>query len=157
MEIHFEIDGAVQLNRAFSRYNEQLRDIRGALPQVKEAFYKGERKQFEQGMGRGKWAPLSPEYADWKARHYPGRKILELTGLLKETMFGGTSYLKWYAEPQELAVEVSVPYALFHQRGTRRMPAREVIWLTEETKRDITLAFHRYAVSVLKGGEVGGL
>ena len=31
-------------------------------------------------QGRGGWAQLSPAYARWKEKHYPGKGILELTG-----------------------------------------------------------------------------
>ena len=31
-------------------------------------------------QGRGGWAQLSPAYARWKERNFPGKGILELTG-----------------------------------------------------------------------------
>ena len=47
-----------------------------------------------QGQGRGaggrfaggRWAPLSPAYAAWKRRHFPGRTILVRTGRLRESV-----------------------------------------------------------------------
>lgn len=31
---------------------------------------------------KGRWAALSPRYKKWKEKHYPGRTILRLTGVL---------------------------------------------------------------------------
>ena len=38
------------------------------------------RRTFSHHEGRGGWPQLSPAYARWKERNFPGKGILELTG-----------------------------------------------------------------------------
>lgn len=159
--ISFEVNGVEQLNRKFSRFSQYIDDIRGAYPDMKKSFYNNERRQFETEEGKWAWAPLEESYANWKVKNYPGKKILELSGLLKDTMQGNTPYLKWQEGLQQLAVEVNLDYAFYHQVSTKYMPAREVIWLNEATKKAFTHILHRWLWGVAKnvglGGTIGGL
>jgi hypothetical protein len=79
-------------------------------------------------FGPGHWAPLSPEYAAWKARHFPDKGILERTGRLRESVrwdgraLGQDGY--FVPGPRSVFFGTDVPYGRFHQDGTKRMPAR---------------------------------
>lgn len=83
----------------------------------------------------GGWAPLSPHYAAWKARHYAGRPILQREG----TLYRSLQWSQGAAGPGGIArIEntraefgTSVGYGIFHQRGTRRMPQRQVLAIPE--------------------------
>ena len=103
-----------------------------------------------EGEPVGGWAALSPAYAAWKMRKFPGRKILELTGRLKRSLTlegGGLGPDGIYEEgPTSLTVGTSVPYARFHQMGTPKMPQRRFLWLSNEQAYGKLL--HRYLISL---------
>lgn len=154
MALSWTVDGIEQLKRRFSRFEEYMDDIRGAYPEFKRVFHEGEQTQFNTETGDGKWAPLSEPYGSWKAKNFPGASILIRQGTLREAMTGETPYKVWHESEQELAVEVKLDYALYHQRGTDSpMPAREVIWFTEDTKKAFTLELHRWINKVIKEEE----
>ena len=83
--------------------------------------------------GKGQWAPLSPQYAAWKARFYPGAGILVRTGAYFEaaTTPGG-AYNVIEIDDKSLTYGVEgLDYPSFHETGTKRLPARPVFALLE--------------------------
>jgi hypothetical protein len=69
----------------------------------------------------GGWPDLNPTYAAWKARHFPGRKILELTRRLRRSLMPGVSGTSGagsdtvlQVRPRELVIGTRVPYARWH-------------------------------------------
>ena len=147
-QLTFEVDGDVQLSRAFSRFAEDVKDAREPFEEVAEDFRNIMSKQFgtEGTYGSGGWAPLSPNYAEWKARNYPGARILERTGLLRDSLEGANPYTIREIRPLEMTVGTKVPYGIFHQRGTKKMPQRKIINLTEADKTRWTKIFHKWLV-----------
>ncbi len=133
----FEFD-----EKAFDDWSDDLkkalRDVSDVWPVVIHEFYQIENEQFDT-QGHGKWAPLSPAYAKWKAAHFPGRSLLVQTEKLKTEATGGGSIS---ATPQQLSIAFrGVPYFKFHQQGTSRMPARKPIDLTPGDKQRIIKVF----------------
>ena len=61
------------------------------------------------------WPDLEPAYAAWKARHFPGRKILERTRRLRESLAPGASKTEQLlqAGPRELRIGTRVYYGRF--------------------------------------------
>lgn len=81
------------------------------------------------GLPSGGWAPLSPQYAAWKAIAFPGRPPLVRTGRL----FSELASLRGQAfEVQTPTTAVfrlpNVEYAKFHQYGTTKMPKRRIVF-----------------------------
>lgn len=73
-----------------------LSDLRPVWPTVHDIVIKFFRAIFtaQGGYPRGeRWQALSPAYAAWKARHYPGQPILQMTGHLAESMEGGPDHI----------------------------------------------------------------
>jgi len=105
-----------------ARLAEPARLLAPAVPIVARAI---ERNFDAQGRPLS-WPPLSPNYARWKQRLYPGRKILELTGRLRRSICTHT-------EGRAVVVSTNLPYAAAHQFGARlpdgqaRLPARIVL------------------------------
>jgi hypothetical protein len=71
-----------------------------------------------EGDAVGGWPDLSPGYAAWKARHFPGRKILELTRRLQNSLMPGAagtsgagSDTVLRVRPTQLEIGTRVPYA----------------------------------------------
>ena len=150
MALRFQIEilGEQQLDRILSRVIAGVRDLRPVWKDVADDFLEMEREQFasEGRSGSGGWAPLSPRYAALKAQRYPGRGILVRTGALRGslTATGGRHIRKLTAN--SLRLGTSVPYAGFHQRGTRRMLQRKVVELSEEDRRRWTRFSQRFLV-----------
>ena len=99
--------------------------------------------------GRGGWPQLSEAYARWKARNYPGKGILELTGAYRNAATQiGSPHNVVEVGPDHLTYGVEgLDYALFHESGTNRLPARPVFDLLaedEELFRAVTEAFSEY-------------
>src|SRR3990172_9586013 len=142
-QLTFEVDGDVQLARSFSRFADNIKDARKPFGEVADDFKEIEDKQFksEGSYGSGGWMPLSSNYAEWKAKHYPGTKILERTGRLWASLASKTSDTIRDIKKLEMTVGTSSKYAIFHQRGTRKMPMRKIINLTEDDKRRWTKIF----------------
>lgn len=80
-------------------------------------------------LGRGHWEPLSPAYAAWKRRHFPGTKILERTGALRASLEWSGSGLGaggfFQPTPTRVMFGTDIPYGKYHQHGGGRMPQRE--------------------------------
>ena len=84
--------------------------------------------QFARKGYPARWAPLSPAYAAWKARHFPGKPLLVRMGKMK-------AGFTWEARKQSLRIinrvkagqRGGVPRWIYHQDGTDRMPARRMV------------------------------
>ena len=89
MYITFEVAGDEQLKRSFSRFGEQAKDLSEPFREIVKDFHKIEKRQFESegSYGSGGWQPLSPRYAAWKAKKHPGRPLMVVSGLLKESPY----------------------------------------------------------------------
>jgi len=109
------------LQPVFDRYGEYLVDEHILMQFRRQGFPK-------------RWAALSPAYARWKARHYPGKPILEATGRMRRGF-------RWEARPRSLRVinrvragqqRGSQPRWFYHQSGTDVMPARKMLQITDD-------------------------
>ena len=152
-QLTFEVDGDVQLSRSFSRWADDVKDLKGAFEQIAKDFHQVvEKKQFEsQGSyGSGGWVPLNPAYAEWKARNFPGKSIMVLSGLLKESLLGDNPWSIKDIQPLEMRLGTRLKYAVYHQRGTRKTPRRPVVELTESDKTRWTKIIHRQLVDQAK-------
>ena len=99
--------------------------------------------------GRGAWPQLSEAYARWKAKNYPGKGILELTGAYRSAATQiGSPHNVVEVGPDHLTYGVEgLDYPIFHESGTNRLPARPVFDLLaedEELFRAVTEAFSEH-------------
>lgn len=117
--------GMHEMRAAFERSGAEMgRFGEHVFPRVIRLLEKEVKGQFEaegRGPNRGKWAPLSPAYAAWKRRHYPGRGILRRTNRLYRalTRSRGAQSLRYYTAKELRFGTALVPYASFHQVGTQ--------------------------------------
>lgn len=132
-----EIAGEVQVDRGIARFADAIADYRPVWSVIEDEFYAEEKAQFasEGAEGGEKWAPLSPEYAGWKAVRYPGKPILQRTGSLMKSL---TSPLDPNAVRVEgrkqLTLGSKLPYGIYHQsiEPRRVLPRRPEIMLTKQ-------------------------
>jgi len=139
------------MDRAIARFSDGVADYRPIWPVIEDDFYAQTKGQFaSQGAeGGAKWAPLKPEYAGWKAVHFPGAPILVRTGDLERSLTSPNDANAVRMEARKtLTLGTRVPYAGYHQRGTSKMPARKEIQLTEAFKRNVMAHIHGYLVQI---------
>jgi len=67
------------------------------------------------GEGKRQWAELAP--TTLKRRLYPGKPILQQTGMLQLSFIGGPDHVEEIT-PQSMKWGSASPYAIFHQTGT---------------------------------------
>ncbi|MDD3494065.1 MAG: phage virion morphogenesis protein [Candidatus Thermoplasmatota archaeon] len=101
-------------------------DISPIADQIVGAFLDDNRANWNRG-----WEDLSPAYAAWKAKHYPTAGVLELTGTLKKSLTARTGDTIVRKEPGGVKVGTRVPYAAYHQEGTKNLPPRPPMALSD--------------------------
>lgn len=139
--IRYEIAGNDRLIDALTRIDLTLADFRPVWREATKLFYEFEKEAFD-SEGRssavGQWKPLTRAYAQWKEKKAPGKPILELTGALRASLTrpNARGSIRRVTD-EEMLVGSAIPYAVFHQGGTRKMIARPPIALTPEQTRQI--------------------
>lgn len=130
------------------RWENQLDDSEPVFQSLARQFAKSQQQQFSKVGGHtgARWAPLSPRYAAWKARHYPGKPILQLSGDLKDSLtkrpFGVDEV--W---DKGMVVGTAISYAKYHQNGTATMPARPIIGKpTTAERKSFASTLHEWIV-----------
>lgn len=116
---------ASRAHRKLRALNVALRDWRPFWPvamRIIRAWF-GLQFESEGAFGGAKWAPLTPDYAAYKASQYPGKSILVATGKLKRAATAPT----WHGRPTSLEIVIADAVAIYHQEGTSSMPARPII------------------------------
>ncbi len=72
------------------------------------------------------WAALSPAYAAIKQASHPGQPILVASGKMRKA-FTAPSAFKVTENSITMDAFQNVPYARYHQTGTKHMPKRQII------------------------------
>lgn len=114
----------------------QSKHMLPAWSNVREDFSRLTARQFATN-GRGRWAPLaSSTIAERVAKGYGlGPTLVREDDLIDSLTIPGASYNITRITSVALEAGTVIPYARFHQYGTRRMPARKVIDLTPIDRR----------------------
>ena len=154
--ITLTVDGEEQFNRVFSRLDAYFDDLTPIWPDVRDEFWRIEREQFDSEGGKGasgRWKELSTRYKAEKIKRYgAGKKILEATGALRESLTGDNEGSYYMAGKKEVAIGTVIPYGIYHQRGSDKLPQRKPIDLSEEQKRKLTDVIHKSLVRELRTG-----
>lgn len=147
------VTGADKAAAELTALSGKMQNLRGLFEQVLEPdIYEWQTERFDAEGKPERWARLSARYAAWKARRYPGRRILEREGLLREglTRRGGRFQVRRVTDAS-LELGTSAPYAQFHQFGTRRMPRREIVTITGDDERRWARLAEDYFARVANG------
>jgi len=146
-----EIAGQVQMDRGIARFADGVTDYRPVWPLFEDLFYAQEKNQFqtEGAEGGAEWQQLSEKYGDWKRVHFPGKPILQRTGDLERSLTSASDPNTVRREERKtLTLGSRVSYAIYHQTGTKKMPARPEIQLTEAFKREAMHHMQQYLVEM---------
>lgn len=149
----FQVEGKAQFDRAFSRLDLNISDLRPVFQEIKDEFFAIEREQFasqgKAGAG-GQWAPLSIKYETIKNEKYPAQTILRASDKMFESLTGETSDTFFEANKEEMAIGTTRPYAKHHQKGGKNLPQREVISFSERQKNRLQKRIHAKLVSEIR-------
>lgn len=152
MRFRIEVDGAQVLDRSFNRITDKISDFRDIWPEVQKTFLEIESDQFASGGAKGAsgdWEDLAPSTIEKKG--FMGSfKLIESGDLKASVSRKGAKGQIYDPQPLELTLGTSIPYAIYHQRGTKRMPARPVIDLSEESKRKIQKSIQKGLVDFVR-------
>lgn len=148
-----DIAGEVQMDRGIARFADGIADYRPIWGVIEDDFYALQKDQFksEGAEGGAQWQELSPEYAKWKEKHYPGKPILQRSGDLEASLTNPNDPNTVRIEQRKtLTLGSKIPYAIYHQSpGPRkRLPRRPEIMLTEEFKRAVMHHIQVYLVEI---------
>lgn len=143
MRVTFTFFGDVQVDRTLAGLEDRAEDVSEAWEAIADRFLGAEARQFssEGGYGSAGWSPLSPRYAAWKARHYPGAPILVRTGELRRTLTEGPEVR--VIAPHDAWIGSAVPYGRFHQAGDG-VPRRRPVEMPESERREWVRIVQRF-------------
>jgi phage gpG-like protein len=122
--------------------------LRWAFKQLQEAHLKNFAS--EGRASNSPWRPLDPEYASWKLEKYGNNGILvgrasDGSDLRASLIFSNTrgsirNIITTGEGTNSAEFGTDLPYAKFHQTGTRDMPARKVVYVPQFFKYKMKLA-----------------
>lgn len=144
----FTIEGETQIDRTLARFADNVGDASALWDKLADRFARVERRQFdsEGAYGSGGWPALSPKYAAWKARHYPGKPILEREGDLRASLTERPFGIE-VIEPGFMVLGSGIDYGRFHQAGAGRLPQRRPVELPESERRTWVRLIQRFIVT----------
>jgi hypothetical protein len=158
--------GDEQFVRDLLRFGERAGDMRPAFEAIADDFYEIEKQQFasEGGFASAGWPGLSENYARWKAKHYPGKPILQRSGTLMESLtnpFASGAVKEITRDTLRLGTDVTsdkgFPYPAAHQRPLQGQKQRRPIELREADRRRWVKILQRHIVSNEIGPEASAL
>ena len=152
--VNIQTLGHERIIRSLSRIGQWMQDLRDPFETVASYFWTVNQENFDSQGKPEKFKPLSPNYKRWKDKHYPGKKILQLSGRLYDSLTAQNQadsqdtikiITRKYAE-----LGTQVPYADFHYYGTRKMPSRKPVQLADKHRVVMTRIIHRWAFGLFE-------
>lgn len=155
MTFSFNFYGVEQIKSKLNRFANEISSYKEVFEDISEDFFEIEKRQFSSEGGRSKkWYDLSPTYATWKNKNFPGRPILVLTGELKEslTVKDVDPYYPVITKNQCI-LGTSDPKAEWHFLGMSEtnLPIRRSINLIDKDKSRWMKLIHEYVDKVGRG------
>lgn len=141
-----------KFTRKLNKFAQKIKDLRSYFEEAGRNFLEEERGIFLHKVPTGKpWANLKP--ATWK-RKKTKHIMRESNTLFKSLTKRGAKGNIFHITPSNLTVGTAISYAIFHQKGTKKMPKREVVTLSKGLIRRWTLAMSHF---VARRKREGGL
>jgi phage gpG-like protein len=161
--------GVAGVQRDLVTRRARLTDLEPALKAVASDMLAVEARVWatEGGAIGEHWKPLSPRYAKWKARRYPGARLLEQTGRLRKSLsVPGASWQRFEVGPTEMVLSTTLGIAKVHQSGgtvsvrsrggkqhQAKIPKRQMV----KVRRDDRLRWAGYVDEYLETGRTTGV
>jgi len=156
--LHIEVAGATQLDSMLPRIALELTDFSEPLRETGQAIYDDIAKEFaDEGQTKQpEWPEYGEFYGPWKAKHHPGKPMLEITGALRRSLTGSSapgSIHDVSSHTLTIGTSLTTPggkwnLGLIHQLGApdapHPIPARPMIRLSEATNLRIRMIFQAW-------------
>jgi len=128
------LENDAQFKRAIKDAGKRVSDLRFAFGEIARDWLKSNRTQFSL-KGSGLYPPLSPAYAEQKAKKFPGASILVATGRLRDSVTKAShpdNIVK--VGRLSLVMGTRTPYGIFHQSDAPRskIPLRKFLFIGPE-------------------------
>lgn len=150
MRLTFQVFGEEQINRELVRFRGRIVNAEPAFASIVDDLKDTIDEQFESEgrSGSGGWAPIKPATIARKAALGRDTRILHETLRLRESLTDAANSDQ-IREIDHLGFTfgTTVPYAIFHQRGTEHMPARPPIDISEGDRQQFVKILQRYIVT----------
>lgn len=146
ISVDLSVHGDVQVSRRIVRFSEHAADARPAWRQIIRDLEGIEARQFasEGRYGSGGWEPLAESTL---ARKHGGRILVDTGALLRSLTERAAPGAIREIHPDWMQFGTGVPYAGFHQHGTKRMPARKPVELPESDRRRVVKSLQRFLMT----------
>jgi len=146
LNVRVEVRGDKRILAQLKSVMSAFKDWKPELQAVGDylvSFYRDPVFETEGGIFAARWAALSQPYQAHKTTNWPGRGILEASGTLRKSYETRVfSQLLQLINPTE--------YAVLHQWGTSRMPARVLIKVDDARRAQIIDIFKKGALIKLQ-------
>ena len=133
-----------QVRQLVRRYRDELSDFRPFFDKEGRKILRDEFAEVFRSEGYGEWAPLAESTLAQKRRMGYPDDILVATGALKRSYLAlrgirRTKFTLSYRPPAD------VGYAIYHEEGTSRMPARPVFGaVVDDARRQFPTSLRQY-------------
>lgn len=158
--LRFNVAGDTFYSRAFSAAAKEAEDLSEPLTAIGDLVLRDVFEQFRtEGAngGGGRWKPLSPEYAKWKAEQVGDQPIMVFTGGLRDAMLARSSV---HVSPRRMVYDPQAPsWAVRHQKGDPGedpMPRRRLVELPMTTRREFDREFASW-LNAIRREKLAGL
>lgn len=159
MKFSIDVTGERELIASFDKIEKGITDFRkeAVWVRVRQEFNRIEKEHFgAEGNGKsGKWASLSSPYREIKAKKW-GTPILQRTKRLYKSLTQKTGDSVVEEKDLELTLGTSVPYGGYHQKGTKKMPARPPIDMTEEQAKRLVEPIKKHLRQLAQNARLAG-
>jgi phage gpG-like protein len=164
VEITLDVAGDKQLARAFEATAREVEDMSDPLARFGEHLLReiGEQFQTEGARGGEPWRRLTRAYETWKEEHYPGRPILVQSSAMRSAALSPRAVT---ITPRRLVYEIDDAnvcggtrsehdrvdrgqLAYWHQVGAGRLPARPIVQLNQEARRELDRIFASWLTTI---------
>lgn len=147
IRLQLVISDHVALDRQLERFSGVGLDLTEPFGAIADSFVAAERRQFASlgAYGGAPWPALSPKYAAWKARRYPGKPILRRTDELFTSLTQGPA-VRVIAHDR-LVLGSDDEKGAHHARGGGNLPKRDPIGIPEALRREWMSILHRFIVT----------
>lgn len=150
IRLTFSVSGDVQFDREIMRTSEHASDLRRVFGHIADRMEGWERSQFESEGNRAShgWSPIKQATIERKQRAGLDTRVLHATHLLRDALTrsqapGAVRQIN--RRSMTFGVDADkVPYARFHQHGTRSMPRRRPLELTKHDREEVVRDLQRW-------------
>lgn len=140
------IKGDRRVKQLLTEMSDRTRGVAVVWPKVGDVIAEAFADQFATegvAMTGRRWAPLKPDYLRWKRKRGFRTEILRQTDEMRRGLVSRPMAVETY-RPFSATFGTDDEKAEFHQSGTRFMPARPILEVTEDLADDVNSVLARY-------------